>query len=237
MIKLLALGSARSSGLPAGWEHSTPSCCLNPPLTKISHQHCRVGGEQLPAHMAKDLYWQCCRGKRLLGWRWLAGPAHRALGPLHPAAPGQPSRANSGHRSHRAVLVRQPWWEITMHNTVTLPPAPPAAPVHSHSLLQRMPLLTPGLQYSLTLPHAGTVLTPAVFSITCSVQRILNPYSASQPSEAPSNYISAMIKPSNVRVSTNKYKEKCPGLEAQHRSGQNPPTKNFHITNLSQRKP
>lgn len=43
-----------------------------------------------------------------MGTQQTAGPADRALGPLHPAAPGQSSRANSGHRSHTAVLVRQP---------------------------------------------------------------------------------------------------------------------------------
>ena len=31
----------------------TPSCCLNPLLTKMSHQHCRAGGEQPPVHVAE----------------------------------------------------------------------------------------------------------------------------------------------------------------------------------------
>ena len=64
--------------------------------------------------------------------------------------------------------------------------------------------LTPGLQ---TLPYTP----PCRRSInTCAVQHqlqssgILNPPSASQSSEAPSSYISATIKLSDIKVSTNK---------------------------------
>ena len=213
----------------------TPCCCLKPPLTKRSHQRWEAGGKRPPAHVAEitslvaELEEEALPGQsRLLvlhsGLRDLSTPQllgspaglTRVAGVVQQCWLGSPDGDRIAQQSN-----------VTSSSPSRICAQPQSAPVRA--------LLGPGLQHGLTLPHAGTALTPLVLSISCSVQRILNPCSASQSSKASSNHISAMTKTSNIKVST-KQKQNCPGLEAKHRSGQNPPPKNFHITNLPQRK-
>lgn len=96
---------SNSSGLPARWECLTPSCCLNPPLSKVCHELCKAGGEHPPAHLAEmGSSVAALRKEEVARMEQMLVLCVR----LWDGSTLQPSRANSGHRSHTAALVHQP---------------------------------------------------------------------------------------------------------------------------------
>lgn len=114
----------------------TPSCCLNPPLTKMSHHPCKVGGEQPPAHVAEVKPLVAKLGEeKLLGQRRLL-VLHTRLWDLSTLQSlGSPARL-----SWVTGVTQQRWLgspDGTLHCTIQQHCF--QHPQQSPSLLQRMP--------------------------------------------------------------------------------------------------